>query len=348
MIVVIIAGGSGSRLWPLSTPDYPKHLLKLNGDDSLVQSTYQRAKKIGDQVYIVTDASHAHHVKDQLPELNEDSIIIEAARRGTASCVIAGLERVAQHNSTSEPIAFIHADHYIRDVDGFRHSFRVANRISKRENRIVLVGAEPDYPATGFGYIEKGEIFDEDAFIFNVKEFKEKPSYEVAKKYVKSGRYLWNCGYFVASIDTFLAAMKEHAPTMHEAYSRLSGAKNKAEYEETYLSFENTAIDYALIEKVSNLLVVPAAFDWMDIGSFGDLHKAVESDEKGNHINGTHIELEDVSNSYVRNDEGRPIAVIGLDNIAVINTPNGLLVTRKDLAQKVGDVGKRFNKEEKT
>jgi len=345
MIVVIIAGGSGTRLWPLSTPEFPKHLLALNGQGSLLQNTFKRARSLSNKIYVVTDASHAHHVKSQLPELGEDFIIIEPARRGTASCIVAGIERVGRHNPTNEPIAFLAADHYIRDVDGFRHSFKVAEKVSKREGRIVLVGAEPDYPAEGFGYIEKGELFDEDAFVFNVQQFKEKPNYELAKKYIKSNRYLWNCGYFVASIDTFLAAMQTHAPALYEEYTRLQASKTKKAYEETYLGFDSIAIDYALIEKVDNLLVVPAAFDWMDLGSYGDLHKAVESDRQGNHVAGESVELEDVSNSYVRNDDSRPVAVIGLDNVAVINTPNGILVTRKDLAQKVGDVSKRFKKE---
>ncbi len=345
MIVVIIAGGSGTRLWPLSTPDYPKHLLSLTGNHSLLHYTYERARKLTKDIYVVTDASHAKHVKDQLPELDDKSFIIEPARRGTASCIIAGIERVGRHHDANEPIAFMAADHYVRDFDGFRHSFRMATKVSKREGRIVLVGAEPDYPAEGFGYIEKGEIFDEDAFVFNVKEFKEKPNYETARRYVNSGRYLWNCGYFVASISTFLAAMEAHAPDLLKEYEALQATKSKKEYEETYLTFEKIAIDYALIEKTDNLLVIPAVFDWMDLGSFGDLHKAVESDKQGNHVCGEHVELEDVQNSYVRNDDARPVAVIGLDNVAVINTPNGILVTRKDLAQKVGDVSKRFKEE---
>ncbi|MDQ5972165.1 MAG: mannose-phosphate guanylyltransferase [Patescibacteria group bacterium] len=344
MITVIIAGGSGSRLWPLSTPDYPKHLLALNGSGSLLQNTYARAKRLSSKIYVIPEVSHAHHVKEQLPDLPDSHFIVEPARRGTASCIVAGLERIARDNDSDEPIAFMAADHYIRDVDGFAHSFKVAARVSKREGRIVQVGAEPDYPATGFGYIEKGDLFDEDAFIFDVKQFKEKPTYEVARGFLKSGKYLWNCGYFVGSVDTFLKAMKQYAPKLHQEYEALKSCKTAADYEKTYLGFENIAIDYALIEKVEDLLVAPAAFDWMDLGSFGDLHKAVESDQNGNHTTGGNVELEDVENSYVRNDEGRPVAVIGLDNVAVINTANGILVTRKDLAQKVGDISKRFKK----
>ncbi|MCA9334307.1 NTP transferase domain-containing protein, partial [Candidatus Saccharibacteria bacterium] len=214
MITVIIAGGSGTRLWPLSTPDYPKHLLTVNGGaKSLVQNTYERAKLTSDKVFVITDSSHAHHVKKQLPELPEDSFIIEPARRGTASCIVAGLERISRV-SMDEPVAFIAADHYIRDSKGFAHSFKVAADVSVKQGKIVLVGVEPDHAATGFGYIEKGDLEDEGNFVFSVKEFKEKPDYKLAQQYLRSGNYLWNCGYFVGSVETFLKVMKKFASNL--------------------------------------------------------------------------------------------------------------------------------------
>lgn len=345
MIIVIIAGGSGTRLWPLSTPDYPKHLLKINGSDqSLVQQTYNRALQLtnNDKIYVVTEAGHVHHVKKQLPDLPEEAFIVEPARRGTSSCILAALVHIGaqQHNDQDEPIAFLAADHYIRDVNGFVHSFRIASDASTEYGRIVLVGVEPDYPATGFGYIQKDGLIDEQSFIFNVHSFKEKPNHDTALAYLKSGQYLWNCGYFVGSINTFAKAMKLYAPELLRNYKKLKTATPES-YKDTYLNFENISVDYALIEKVQDLLVVPASFDWMDLGSFGDLHKAVGGDESGNYLKGK-IEVEEVENAFVQNYEDKPVAVIGLDNVVVINTPNGILVARKDLAQKVGDVSKRL------
>ena len=346
MIVVIIAGGSGTRLWPLSTPDYPKHLLTINGEQrSLLQQTYDRAKQLTDKVYVVSDHSHIEHVREQLSELPEDAFIVEPGRRGTANCIIAALVYIAKRHDPNEPIASIHADHYIRDTEGFKHSFKIANEVSEKDKRIVLVGVEPDHPATGFGYIQKDDIFDEANYVYGVESFKEKPDFDLAQKYVSSGKYLWNCGYFVGSANTFVEKMKQYAPDLLGNYQKLEQASDDS-YKETYLALESDAIDYALIEKVKDLLVVPASFDWMDLGSFADLHKAVGGDEKGNHVQGK-VEIEELENSFVQNmDNEKPVAVIGLDNVVVVNTPNGLLVARKDLSQKVGVVSKRLNGKE--
>lgn len=345
MISVIIAGGSGTRLWPLSTPDYPKHLLKVNGEsESLLQKTYKRAKSFADQVYVVTDKSHAHHVKEQLSDLDSDKIIIEPARRGTSSCIVAALAKVSKGVDLDEPIAFLSADHYIRDIEGFKHSFKIAGDASKSSKNIVLVGIEPRYPAVGFGYIKKDALYNESNYVFNVHSFKEKPDLETAKNYLKTGNYLWNCGYFVGSFNTFKTEMEKSSKELFANLKKLLQAKTNEEFDKIYLDFKNDTIDYALIEKVEKLLVVPASFDWMDLGSFMDMHKAVGGDGEGNHSKG-YVELEQVQNSYVHNeDQEKPIAVIGLDNIVVINTKDGILVARKDLSKEIGAVSKRINR----
>jgi mannose-1-phosphate guanylyltransferase/mannose-6-phosphate isomerase len=344
MIAVIFCGGSGSRLWPLSTSDYPKHLLALVGKRSLLQETYERVRSCTETIYFVTEQGHAAQVKQQLPEVTDDAFIIEPGRRGTAGCLVAALDRIARHHDENEPIAFLHSDHHVRDVEGFKQSFALACRASTASGRICLVGVEPTYPATGMGYIEKGELFKDESEVYNVVEFKEKPTYEVASQYVESGRYLWNCGYFVGSLKTFLDNIKTASPELHRQYDALHqiADADRATYEKTYLEFEAETIDYALIEKIKDLLVVPATFDWMDVGSFKDLHQANASDESGNHLRGENIELIDVANTYIRNEETKPIAVIGLDNVVVVNTKDGILVARKDLSQKVGEIAKKI------
>jgi mannose-1-phosphate guanylyltransferase len=301
MIVVIIAGGSGTRLWPLSTPDFPKQLLKLTNDKSMVQNTYDRALKLGSEIYVVPDISHAHHIKAQLPEVDEDHFVTEP----------------------------------------------VAAQASDKRKEIALIGIAPTFPATGFGYIERDGEVEGGHNVHKVESFKEKPDFEMARRYVASGKYLWNCGYFVGSVNTFLGEMEANAPLLKANYDALVAIEDETgeKYAKTYASFDNQVIDVALIEKVKNLVVVPASFDWVDLGSFKDLHEANESDQLGNHFRGKNIYEDEVENAYIRNEEdNKPVVVIGLDNVVVINTPNGILIARKDLSQKVKDAVGRMEK----
>lgn len=345
MITVIIAGGSGTRLWPLSTSDYPKHLLNLTGERTLLQMAYDRAKNVGDKIYVVTEQSHSDHVKTQLPELPEDAILIEPGRRGTAHCIVMALDIIARSQDRDEPIAFIHSDHFVRDVEGFARSIHTAGKVSYDKHEITLVGIEPTFPATGFGYIERDGVIDEESGAHRVASFKEKPDYETAQEFLTAGKYLWNCGYFVGSVNTFWDEIKKSAPDLQASVARLSeiGDYPSDQYNEVYLSLDNQIIDYALSEKSDNLAVVSATFDWMDIGSFKDLHDIVERDEQGNYLKGEAIYAIDVVNVYVRNEESKPIAVIGLDNIVVVNTPNGILIARKDVSHRTGEVAKSLS-----
>lgn len=348
MITVIIAGGSGTRLWPLSTSDYPKHLLKLTGDRSLLQSAYDRAKEVGDTVYVVTEASHSDHVKTQLSELANENILIEPGRRGTGNCIVFALDVISRRHDHDEPIAFVHSDHHIRDVEGYVKSLQTAAEASAKANKVTLIGIEPTFPSTGFGYIERdSEVKNTDAF--SIESFKEKPDFETAQSYLRAGNYLWNCGYFVGSVNTFMFEIRRVSPELVGSYDSLSGIEEvlNESYKEAYLSFPELVIDYALAEKSDNLAVVPATFDWMDIGSFKDLHEANDSNEQGNFFKGTKIYDDEVENVYIQNDEEKPIVVIGLDNVVVINTPNGILVARKDLSQRVKDAVAKIKEDQK-
>lgn len=193
MIVVINAGGSGTRLWPLSTPEYPKHLLKITSEDSLLQETYKRVKQLSNDIYIVTEAGHAHHVKEQLPELKDDAFIIEPARRGTAGCIVACLSYIDARHDHDEVVAFLPADHVIRDSEGFAYSFENAAQASAQHNKVTLVGIEPVRPSTGFGYIEKDSKIDNTGLAYSVTGYCGIPRIQGSNKHRHQNLSSSNC-----------------------------------------------------------------------------------------------------------------------------------------------------------
>lgn len=344
MIVVIIAGGSGTRLWPLSTQDYPKHLLSLTNERSLLQNTFARVKRLteANQIFVVSEASHAHHVIAQLPEVPEENILVEPARRGTASCFLLALNTIKKRNLDDQAIFFLWADNIIRDYGGFTNTASQAAELSENTHRMVFIGVEPTFASTGLGYMEKGERL-QNGFknVFELNKFVEKPDKKTATEYFRSGNYLWNTGYLMATLSTLETEIKNNAKQLWDDYQSL---QNSDDVSKTYLEFESQVIDKALSERVTDALVIPGAFDWLDVGSFNDLHGVSDQDTDGNHVKGENIELEMVTNSFIRNEQDLPVAVIGLDNIAVVATKHGILVTNKTYAQRVGDMGKKFNK----
>lgn len=342
MTILIIAGGSGTRLWPLSTPKIPKHLLKLGQNRrSLLQQTYDRAKNISNNIYVISEKSHIELIKKQLPDLSENNLIVEPDRRGTANCIIASLSLLTNLIDNNEPIAFIHSDHLINDLSSFTETFKKAEEISRKYKRLVLVGVEPTYPATGFGYIKKGPIIKNTKNIYSVKSFKEKPDNKKALNYYDSGNYLWNCGYFVASINTFRELIIKYAPTLFITYQNLIKSLKSSQFERIYMNLESDSIDYALIEKAKNLLVVTASFDWKDLGTYNDLFGVLEHDDNGNYINGK-VEILNVHNCYIDNQDTKTLAVIGLDNCTIVNNENGTLVALNKLSQEVGVIAKKI------
>ncbi|HSX33084.1 MAG TPA: sugar phosphate nucleotidyltransferase [Candidatus Saccharimonadales bacterium] len=339
MIVAIIAGGAGTRLWPLSTSEYPKHLLTLSGKRSLVQLAYDRAKLLTtpDKIYIVTEISHAHHVKEQISELKDNNFIIEPGRRNTSGCLLAALQRVAKEGDPDEPIAITWADHFVHDVKAFAHAFKVAGRATKKYRLPVFIGVEPSYPTTVLGYIHKAELMPDEDMVYRAAGFKEKPDRELAQKFFDSGEYLLNCGYLVGTLNAFTDAIQADCPDLWQDYQALLATKNRKDYEKVYLDFKGIQLDYVFNELLKNFLTLPGSFDWTDIGVFRDLYDATPKDDDGNCVLGEQIIVKHTSNSYIRNESERPLVVIGMDNIIAVSTPTGTLVARKDLAQLVKD-----------
>lgn len=348
MIVVIIAGGSGTRLWPLSTHDFPKHLLKLTNERSLLQNTYDRVKDLSDNIFVIPEKSHAKHVYQQLPSLNRKNIIVEPARRGTASCFVLALDEIKRRGLPDQAVLFLWADNIVQNNKAFAESVKQMAKLAEKEQRLVFMGIKPTYPSTGFGYIHMGNPSPGAAKnVFELRQYVEKPDAATAKRYLKSGKYLWNTGYLTGTISTFESQLRQHAPRLWNDYQLLLNTKLPILRRRCYMGFISEPIDTALSEHVPDALVIAGHFNWMDIGSFHDLHSASQRDKGGNHVSGPDIELVNVVNSYVRNETDTPIAVIGVKDLAVIATENGVLVTNKADAQKVGDISKKLQSDKR-
>lgn len=349
MVIVIFAGGSGTRLWPLSHGNHPKHLLSLTNDRSMLQNTYDRLRHITSDIYIVTEISHAREARAQLPELDDHHIIIEPGRRGTASCIVLALARIRERHNAGEVVVFSHSDHHIEGQEIYVGAIRAAAQGATAQGAIALVGVTPSHPATGLGYIEYGEQIatEEDLPVYKVTGFKEKPELVTAKKFLAAGNYLWNQGLFAAPLSVWESEFQTHAPYYYDAMLALQKyANDLPEFSKFYLSLENLAIDYALYEHTNNLITVPARYDWTDIGSFFDLHKVLKNSvgaDDGNVLKGN-VKMINCEDCMIHASE-KPIIAIGLTGLVVVDTPDGLLVCAKEQAQLVGQLSKKVQAE---
>ncbi len=336
--VVILAGGAGTRLWPLSRERRPKHLLTLYGQESLLRSTFRRVQRLTSEVYVVTESTQVESIRRQLPELPKDRLIVEPARRGTAPALALAALTIARRDPDATMIS-VHADHYLgAGDDAYLATLDAEAQWAENQGALVTVGLEPERPSTAFGYIRLGEQVVGSAALpaYRVSGFVEKPNLQTAEAYVREGDYLWNLGLFSWRLDVFFAEMAERAPALHgrlaplrEAVARDDPAAARA----AYLALATDTIDYALLEKTRNLLAVRARFVWHDVGSWADLQDTLTLDATGNFVEGDRL-LIDSRNSFIH-APGKLVAAVGLDSMVVIETDDVLLVMPKSRAQDV-------------
>ena len=300
---VILAGGSGERFWPLSTPERPKQFLDVFGGESLIRQAALRLKGMVkfEDIFVVTAKSLVAATRKELPELPKENVIGEPMRRDTAAAVALGVEAAGEGI-----IGFFPADQLIGDVNAFRKSLEEAIEKAGKSSRIVTLGIKPTYPATGFGYINP-----------KTGKFVEKPDATKAKRYLKSG-YLWNAGMFIASRETFRAEFAKHAPY-------LLGLKATRK---VYAELPKISFDYAIMEKQERVEVEPSACDWDDVGSYAAFEKRFAKDANGNVLSGA-VRVVEGRNSIVIGN-GTPVSVLGIDNLVVVSTKAGVLVMPKE------------------
>ena len=334
---MVPAGGSGSRLWPLSRAARPKFLLPLLGERSLLQQTVDRIAAIvpAEQTLVVCGPAHAAPVARQLPNLPEGNVLVEPAPRGSGPAIALATAIIARRDPEAIVGSFA-ADHEVSDLPAFESAFAVAVAAA-RQDWLVTIGLTPTRPETGYGYIERSDdvvASIEQGSACRALRFVEKPEAETAADYVASGRFLWNASMFVWKARTLLDLIARLQPDLFAGVNRVAEVWGTPEQErvaaEVWSSLPETTIEQGVLERADRIAVVPADFGWSDVGDWNNLGELIERDDFGNSVRGDLVQSQ-THNSVVWSETGRLIALVGLDNIAVVDTEDALLVVdRKD------------------
>lgn len=317
---VIMAGGGGERLWPLSRGGEPKQFFSLFESKPLIRHAADRLKGLfpAERILVVTAKSFVRRTRKELPELPSANIIAEPCRRNTAPAVALATREVAKRGGNDAVCCILTADHLIKPVGAFQSALRRAIRRAEKGGAIVTLGIKPTFPATGYGYINAAS---------KPIRFTEKPDAKTAAKFLKQGTYYWNSGMFVFRTDTMSAALREFAPEV----ARLLDARRPLAL---YPDLKPISIDYAVMEHYDRIQVIPASFRWSDVGTWKSVSEQLPVDRDGNAVIGR-AKLIDVRDSLVISDDGHLTAVLGLDNVVVVHTPEATFVCAKDRSEDV-------------
>ena len=349
---VIMAGGGGTRLWPISRKEMPKQLLPLLGKDTLFQSTVARLEKLfpPERILVVTVTEQAREMQKQVPAIPVENYLIEPAPRGTAS-VVALAAAVLHKRDPQASMAIQTSDHYIRNRDLFHYLIRAAFDVAQ-ENYLVTLGITPTYPSTGYGYIQQGAALDGDYKypVYTVERFVEKPDQETAQKLLRSGDHSWNSGMFVWRADTILAEIERQMPELYKVVNKISAAWGTSQQDQVvkanWFGLKSQTIDYGVMERAGRVAVLPAGgLGWNDVGSWDSLFDVLLPDMNGNvATSAQHLAL-DTHNTlvYSKTDE-RLVVTIGLDDIVIVDAGDVLMVCQVDQSQKVKDVVEHLKK----
>lgn len=337
---VIMAGGVGSRFWPRSREKTPKQLLKIFGENTMIQDTVSRISKLiePENIFIITNRIQKDEVKKQLVNIPAQNIIVEPFGKNTAACI--GLASIIIHNFQPDAVTVVlPADHIIRDEPAFIKTISKAIDFAYRSKGLVTIGIQPTRPETGYGYIQREEEEVEEN-IFKVKTFAEKPNYQTAEKFLASGDFVWNSGMFIWRVDVILEEIKNYMPDLYEGLEKLQKSLLKNDFQKqlelVYGMLRSISIDYGVMEKSKRVYVVRSTFGWSDVGSWEEVYQLSHKDDNGNSIHGLCF-LDDVKNSYIHSEK-KFTAVVGIENIIVINTEDALLIASRTHSQDVKKV----------
>lgn len=336
---ILMAGGIGSRIWPVSTTGYPKQFQDILGaGETLIQTTFKRLAKLMpvENIIILTHKDYKEKVKEQLPKVKDDQIVLEPEMRNTAPSILLGALKIRKKNKDAL-IIVAPSDHWIQGEKDFQHNIEEAFHIVASEDKLITLGIEPTFPNTGYGYIQYER--KEGVNAKPVLKFTEKPSFKLAEKFIEEGNYIWNAGIFIWSASFIIESFKQFQPEMARLFEKGEAAFNTSEekkfLEDNYYKAQKVSIDYAIMEKSDSVYVIPAKFKWNDLGTWKSLEDELPQDENGNTIVNARFYPMEASGNIVRTANAKIVVLEGLKDYLVVDNEDVLLITPKDNIQKV-------------
>jgi mannose-1-phosphate guanylyltransferase len=336
---VLMAGGVGSRFWPVSTTEFPKQFHDMLGCGStLLQKTFSRLAQLipAENILILTNEKYNDIVLAQLPEVSQDQVLLEPAMRNTAPCILYAALKIKKQNPNAVMVV-APSDHWIEDERAFTQNLQQCFDFCTQENALLTLGIQPTFPNTGFGYIE----FDkqDSNLIKKVNQFREKPDYETAKSFLASGNFLWNGGIFIWSVASITMAFESFQPALYQLFLQGWDSYN-TQAEQAFIALhyaqaDNVSIDYAVMESAPNVYVLPATFDWNDLGTWGSLHEKLDKDAHNNAVVNATVLLQNTSSNIISTAKDKIVVIDGLHDFIVVDKDNVLLIYPKGKEQEI-------------
>jgi len=337
-----MAGGVGSRFWPVSTQDFPKQFHDMLGTgDTLIQKTFNRLSKLipKENIFILTNERYNDLVFEQLPEVTKRQVVLEPAMRNTAPCILYAALKIQKENDDAVMIV-APSDHWIEDETAFTKNVEEAFDFCSQNDALMTLGIEPTFPNTGYGYIEFDKSTERN--IKKVNQFREKPDYDTAKQFIAQGNFLWNAGIFMWSVKSVVKAFQNNQPELYSLFESGCEVYN-TDFEDDFVrdnygKAENISVDYAIMEQSKNVYVIPATFDWNDLGTWGSLYDKLDKDNSGNAVVNAKTLTEDASGNMIRTKTDKVVVVDGLEDYIIVDKDEVLLIFPKTKEQDIKKV----------
>ncbi|MDY8134510.1 mannose-1-phosphate guanylyltransferase [Aquimarina sp. 2201CG5-10] len=341
---ILMAGGVGSRFWPVSTTTFPKQFHDMLGTgETLIQRTFSRLTKIvpSENILILTNERYSDLVLEQLPQAEERQVVTEPAMRNTAPCILYASLKIQKENPDAVMVV-APSDHWIEDENAFINNLEQSFKACLESDILMTLGIQPTFPNTGYGYIQYNR---EESSIKKVAQFTEKPNYETAKEFINAGNYLWNAGIFIWSVNSIVNAFAKYQKEMTQLFEKGSVVYNTVQendfIQSNYPQAENISIDYAILEKAENVYVLPATFDWNDLGTWGSLYDKLDKTESKNAVVNARVLAQDASGNMIRTAQDKIVVVDGLENYIIVDKEEVLLIYPKKKEQDIKEVLKK-------